>query len=107
LGVKYHVRYGDLILSLKGKGKVTPKEAYVALWVPGGSGSRMSRQSVHEDGKVVSPTHWPPLPPGISLYSFLEAQSIPGTWTCQMPRQKIPSDTTGDRSGDLRASSLY
>jgi hypothetical protein len=28
-----------------------------ALGVPGGGGSRISRQSAHEGGKVVSPTH--------------------------------------------------
>ena len=38
-------------------------------WVPGGSGSQISRQSAHEGGKVVSPMHWLPLPPG----------NIPGT----------------------------
>jgi hypothetical protein len=37
--------------------------------VPAGSGSHISRQLAHEGGKVVSPTHWPPLPPG----------NIPGT----------------------------
>jgi len=34
--------------------------------------SQVSKQSVLEDGKVVSPMHWPPLPPG----------SIPGTRFC-------------------------
>jgi hypothetical protein len=39
-----------------------------------------SRQSAHECGKVVSPTHWPPLPPRKSYwYSFLlEAESTSG-----------------------------
>ena len=43
-----------------------------ALRVSGGLDSQISRQSEHEGGKVVSPTHRPPLPPG----------SIPGTHFC-------------------------
>ena len=39
---------------------------------PGGSDSHISRQSAHEGGKVVSPTHQPPLPLG----------NIPGTQFC-------------------------
>jgi hypothetical protein len=41
---------------------------------------RISRQSAHAGGKVVSPTHRPPLPPRkFSWYSFLlDAESTPG-----------------------------
>jgi hypothetical protein len=48
--------------------------------VPGGRGYQISRQSAHERGKIVSPTHWPPLTPKkYSWYSFmLEAESTPG-----------------------------
>ena len=43
---------------------------------------RISRQSAHEGGKVVSPTHRPPLPlRGYPWYSFCsEAESIPGLY---------------------------
>ena len=43
-----------------------------ALKFPGGSGSQISKQPVHEAIKVVSPTHRPPLPPRkYSWYSLL------------------------------------
>ena len=40
-------------------------------------GSQISRQSAREEGKVVSPTHRPPLPPG----------NIPGTHFCSAVAQ--------------------
>ena len=43
-----------------------------ALRVPGGRSSQISWQSTHEGGKVVSLTHWSPLPPRRYFwYSFL------------------------------------
>jgi hypothetical protein len=38
-----------------------------ALRIPGGWGSQISRQSAHVGGKVVSPTHRPPLPQELLL----------------------------------------
>jgi hypothetical protein len=68
---------------LSKRAKVKPSLYYrtvQALRVPAGCGSQISRQSAHEAGKVVSPTHRPSLPPRkYSWYSFLlEAESTPG-----------------------------
>jgi hypothetical protein len=58
-----------------------------------------------EGGKVVTFTHRPPSPPGVSWYSFLEAESTPGHMVPSVASEKIPSDTTGDRSRELPTSS--
>jgi hypothetical protein len=55
---------------------VKVKQSHFKPWqglrVPGGWESKSLRQSTHEGGKVVSPTHQPPLPPG----------NMPGTHFC-------------------------
>jgi hypothetical protein len=47
--------------------KKKEKESHYRPWqvlrVPGGWGAQILRQPVHKSGKVVSPTHRPPLPP--------------------------------------------
>ena len=70
-----------------------------ALRVPGGWGSHISRQSAHEGGKVVSPTHRPPpgiIPGGkgsISVRDWVDPRAIVTMKNC--------SDAIGNRTRDL------
>jgi hypothetical protein len=77
--------------------------------VPGGRGFQISRQSAHEGGEVVSPTHLPPLLTG----------TIPDThfcWRLSQPQghnaagrimsMKNSSGTIGNRTRDLVAQCL-
>jgi hypothetical protein len=63
-------------------GKAVPYRPRKALRAPGVRGSQVFRQSAYEGGKVVSPTHRPPLPPrkDSRYLILLEAESTPGPY---------------------------
>jgi hypothetical protein len=58
---------------------------------------KMVRSSALRTGRLYSQE--------FSWYSFLEAESTPGHMVLSFASEKIPSDTTGDRSQDLPTSS--
>ena len=64
------------------------------LWGAEGSGRlrlQINRHSPYEGGKVVTLTHRPPLPPGISWYSFLEAESTVSCHRINSKRHRLES----------------
>ena len=73
---------------------------------------RIYRQPGHKGGKVVSPTHRPPLvftPRKDPWYSFvLEAESTPGpSAEGRIKSIKNPYDPTGNRNRDIPAYSVF
>ena len=87
------------------KGKQFPYRPGQTLKVPGGWGSRISRQSAHEGSKVVRPTHRPPLPHQeiylvlIYIRDWVVPMSIvQPEGLCQ---QKISNDIIGNQTRDL------
>jgi hypothetical protein len=53
----------DIRQKVKVKVKLSHYRPGEALRVPEGRGYQISKQSAYEGGRVVSPTHRPPLPP--------------------------------------------
>jgi hypothetical protein len=83
-----HMRVRKVKLSHYGPGQ--------NLRAPGVRGSQISRQSAHEDGKVVCPTHRPPsLPRKCSWYSFLLAADSTLLRPEGLCQWKIPMTSSG------------
>ena len=79
-----------------------------ALSVPVVWGSQISRQSTHESGKVLSPTHRPPLPPGnVSCIHFCQrlSQTQGHSAAGRIMSMKNSNETIGNRTRDLPACS--
>ena len=75
--------------------------AITGLRGPEGSGRlrlQITRHSAHEGVRIITLTHRPSLPPGISWYSFLEAESTPGHMEMSAATEYIPSVTPRNRS---------
>jgi hypothetical protein len=85
------------------KGKVLPQQAEVAQGVPGRLRSRIL---LTFGTRAVSRTNLAAFTPGeIRGAQFLEAESTPGRMVPSVATEKIPSDTTGNRSQDRPTSS--
>ena len=80
-----------------------------ALRVPAVWGSQISKQSAHECGKVVSPTHRPPLLPQEIFLVLISVRGWGNPRTIVRPEElcqwKTCNDTIGNRTRDLPACS--
>jgi len=93
--VEIHRCFGGMS-SLYNHGKAVPLQAWT-----GPQGSRRLRPPNFLTIGTWSLTHRPPLPPGLSWYLLLEAELTPGTWNCQMSREKSLA-TRGIDPGTIR-----
>jgi hypothetical protein len=86
--------------------KVIPQQAEVAQGVPGRLRPHIFLDVRHYKGGRSSPLRTGCLYPRRNpCYSFLEIESTPGHMVPSGATEKIPSDTTGNRSRDLPTSS--
>ena len=92
--------------SVKGKGKGLPQQAEVAQGVPGRLRPPIFLTLVTT--RVVGRQTYAPAaftPERNPWYSFLGAESTPGRMVLSVATEKIPNDTTGNRSRDRPTSS--
>jgi hypothetical protein len=62
-GIKNRKAVCTFLNLVYGKAKAIAVQACTGPWGSRGWGCQISSQSTHEGGKIVGPTHWPPLPP--------------------------------------------
>ena len=91
----------SMMTGVKRKGKTVPLQPWI-----GPEGSRKLRfpdfvTTAQDGGKVVSPTHWPPLPPGNTPGTQRLSRTQGHSATGRIMSLKNSKDTIGNRTRDL------